>query len=76
MLEREDTPWHPTMRLFRQKSRDERENVFADLGRALVRLRSAPQGTPGTVLFFSLVPRFPSAEPTMAEPSSEIYDNI
>ena len=41
MREREDTPWYPTMRLFRQKSRGDWQGVFTDVGRALARLASA-----------------------------------
>ncbi len=42
MREREDTPWYPTMRLFRQQSRGDWQGVFTDVGRALARLASAP----------------------------------
>ena len=42
MREREDTPWHPTMRLFRQRSRGDWQGVFTDAGRALAGLASAP----------------------------------
>ncbi len=42
MREREDTPWYPTMRLFRQNSRGDWQGVFADVGRALARLACAP----------------------------------
>ncbi len=42
MREREDTPWHPTMRLFRQKSRGDWQGVFTDVGRVLAGLASAP----------------------------------
>ena len=40
--EREDTPWYPTMRLFRQKFRGDWQGVFTDVGRALAGLASAP----------------------------------
>lgn len=42
MREREDTPWYPTMRLFRQKSRGDWQGVFTDVERALAGLASAP----------------------------------
>jgi Flp pilus assembly protein TadD len=35
MLGRMDSPWYPTMRLFRQSRRDEWEPVFAEMARAL-----------------------------------------
>ncbi len=35
MLEREDSPWYPTMRLFRQKTRGDWEDVFVRVKRAL-----------------------------------------
>jgi Flp pilus assembly protein TadD len=35
MLERPDSPWYPTMRLFRQRQRDQWTPVFAAIGRAL-----------------------------------------
>ena len=35
LLDREDSPWYPTMRLFRQTERDEWEPVFAAMAAAL-----------------------------------------
>jgi tetratricopeptide (TPR) repeat protein len=35
MLDREDSPWYPTMRLFRQKGRHDWEGVFRDVAREL-----------------------------------------
>jgi tetratricopeptide (TPR) repeat protein len=35
MLEREDTPWYPTMRLFRQEQRGEWESVFRRMAQAV-----------------------------------------
>ena len=35
LMDREDMPWYPTMRLFRQNSRGDWQGVFADVGRAL-----------------------------------------
>jgi hypothetical protein len=37
MLERGDSPWYPTMRLFRQPARDDWDSVFAAMAEALVR---------------------------------------
>ena len=45
MLERGDSPWYPSMRLFRQPARDDWDNVFAAMAEALRPLalsRSAP----------------------------------
>ena len=39
MLERDDSPWYPTMRLFRQASRGDWDGVFARVGAALSGLR-------------------------------------
>lgn len=36
MLEREDTPWYPTMRLFRQRQRNNWQDVLENVARALV----------------------------------------
>jgi Flp pilus assembly protein TadD len=35
MLERSDSPWYPTMRLFRQRARGDWRQVFDDIARAL-----------------------------------------
>jgi hypothetical protein len=35
MLDRADSPWYPTMRLFRQKSEGEWQSVFAEMARTL-----------------------------------------
>ena len=35
MLDREDTPWYPTMRLFRQDERDEWGRVFSKIEESL-----------------------------------------
>ena len=34
LLGRSDSPWYPTMRLFRQEKRDDWRGVFADMARA------------------------------------------
>ena len=41
MLAREDTPWYPTMRLFRQKKIGDWEGVISEVGDSLKRLASA-----------------------------------
>ena len=38
LLEREDSPWYPTMRLFRQKKPGDWDEVFARLMDAVTRL--------------------------------------
>jgi ADP-heptose:LPS heptosyltransferase len=38
MLERSDSPWYPTMRLFRQPVRDDWDSVFSAMADALVSL--------------------------------------
>ena len=35
MMERKDSPWYPTMRLFRQKTRGRWDDVFAEMSDAL-----------------------------------------
>ena len=44
MLERDDTPWYPSMRLFRQPSPGAWEPVLQQVGRALDRLKRESQG--------------------------------
>ena len=39
LLERPDSPWYPTMRLFRQQARDDWRGVFSEIERALRELR-------------------------------------
>jgi len=41
-LEREDSPWYPSMRLFRQKARGDWAGVVNDVKRNLLSLRGAP----------------------------------
>lgn len=49
LLDREDTPWYPTMRLFRQRELGDWEDVVARMAKALhERATSTPQMT-GTV---------------------------
>lgn len=40
MLERQDSPWYPTMRLFRQKVEGDWDGVFSEIEDALIRLRA------------------------------------
>ena len=49
MLERPDSPWYPTMRLFRQTTRDDWASVFAAIKDALAALveRQGPRGPHG-----------------------------
>ena len=35
MIERQDTPWYPTTRLFRQPARDDWDSVFREINRSL-----------------------------------------
>ena len=44
LLEREDSPWYPAMRLFRQKARGEWAEVFDRVAEALHILRAYPAG--------------------------------
>lgn len=44
---REDTPWYPTMRLFRQQRLDDWEGVFARMAQALVALVERRDGVAG-----------------------------
>ncbi len=43
MLGRSDSPWYPSMRLFRQPIRDDWGSVFAEMTRALERMLKPPQ---------------------------------
>ncbi|HEY2134649.1 MAG TPA: tetratricopeptide repeat protein [Xanthobacteraceae bacterium] len=42
LLEREDSPWYPTLRLFRQPAPGDWEDVLARIGRALAALATTP----------------------------------
>jgi tetratricopeptide (TPR) repeat protein len=44
MLERDDSPWYPTMRLFRQRSPGDWNGVFAEICRALPRFAVGDRG--------------------------------
>ena len=41
LLEREDTPWYPTMKLFRQSTHNDWQDVIARLTTALTDLATA-----------------------------------
>ena len=43
MLDRSDSPWYPTMRLFRQRTRGDWEGVFSDIANELVALICSKQ---------------------------------
>jgi ADP-heptose:LPS heptosyltransferase len=43
-LDRSDTPWYPTMRLFRQPARGDWTSVIAEVAQELARLRAKLQG--------------------------------
>ncbi|HKF98699.1 MAG TPA: tetratricopeptide repeat-containing glycosyltransferase family protein, partial [Steroidobacteraceae bacterium] len=45
LLDREDSPWYPTLRLFRQSCRGDWAGVFAAMRRALIHVRSDPAGS-------------------------------
>jgi tetratricopeptide (TPR) repeat protein len=45
LLEREDSPWYPTLRLFRQNRRGDWMGVFAAMQRALLGMHSAAAGS-------------------------------
>ena len=47
MLDRSDSPWYPTMRLFRQESRGDWQGVFQRIEAALVKQRRADDSWPG-----------------------------
>jgi hypothetical protein len=47
LLGRQDTPWYPTMRLFRQKSPGDWDEVFARMAAALAELRGRKAGRQG-----------------------------
>jgi len=45
MLERQDSPWYPTMQLFRQKVEGDWDSVFSEIEDAFIRLRAnQPEG--------------------------------
>jgi Flp pilus assembly protein TadD len=46
LMEREDSPWYPTARLFRQHSRGDWDSVIARLGGELARVQSSSSGSP------------------------------
>jgi hypothetical protein len=44
MLERSDSPWYPTMRLFRQKKVGDWTGIFEDVRRALAQRQPKTEG--------------------------------
>jgi len=46
MTEREDSPWHPTLRLFRQQKPGSWRDVFDRMARAVTEMRGAAAGFP------------------------------
>jgi hypothetical protein len=44
MLEREDSPWYPTLRLFRQPAPGDWKTVFENLRRSLTELAAPTKG--------------------------------
>jgi len=44
LLDRSDSPWYPTMRIFRQKSPGDWEELFDRLGKELIDLAKRPTG--------------------------------
>ena len=87
LLDREDSPWHPTMRLFRQKSMGDWDGVFADIREALESLlqfsepsstksRPAPAVIAGARLGRGTIPVSRSTYmETPREPAQEISQN-
>jgi hypothetical protein len=45
LLERDDSPWYPTLRQFRQPALGDWDSVIANVAEALRHLASAPRGT-------------------------------
>ena len=45
MLDRDDSPWYPTMRLFRQQSHGDWDGVFEEIRQALVRLLTSQKSS-------------------------------
>jgi len=47
LLDRNDSPWYPTLRLFRQRTRDDWSTVFQDMAAELDSLLSRNSPTSG-----------------------------
>lgn len=66
MLDRSDSPWYPTVRLFRQAKRSDWSSVFADMEREVARLSQANRSAQ----------RQPAAAPEVPVSWGELIDKI
>jgi len=71
MLDREDSPWYPTMRLFRQSERDNWKPVFSNMERELRSLADGCDGKTSSVYSFA-----PPSNPTVQVSWGEYIDKI
>jgi hypothetical protein len=70
LLERPDTPWYPTMRLYRQRQPDQWEPAFEAVARDLRRLvADSPSSR-------ALLPKAGGAQPAVAVSWGELFDKI
>ena len=70
LLDRADTPWYPTMRLFRQKQRGDWDGVVAEVSAALAELATAPPARLAAAAVSPPVPRRRSLLPGEARRAS------
>ena len=70
LLDRADTPWYRTMRLFRQKQRGDWDGVVAELSAALAELATAPPARLAAAVVSPPVPRRRSLLPGEARRAS------
>ncbi|MBW3539457.1 MAG: tetratricopeptide repeat protein [Planctomycetes bacterium] len=68
LRERDDTPWYPSMRLFRQPVSGEWEPVFARIADELTRGRRFGERTPSSILH----PPSSTPDPTRPRPASDL----